>query len=548
MSAQITSSPNESVDLNARLEALENRLSKIETFLDYKLKANLGKSEHMEAAGKEAKPTVTSAQAESRLGEQVFAWISSIIVLFLVVFIMIFFQNQEKPGLAIIAGYAVTGVVLLICQLIKSEFPRQVYLLRITSHLLLFYVTLWLYFLGDAPLVHSLFAGLILISLPVAYLLYFSFRQNSQALVTLALTMVIIAAVLSGQWFVMLTLLSLTAATGLFLYYLKGWSALFYFTIFSVYFAHLEWMLGNPLAGGNTLQLVENAHGNLFYLFSYGFIFAMAAIIKPRTGFRQIVVTTSTIWNAILFASLLMLNVFRFYPETYWSIFAAITVFSLAYSALLKIREAHIFITSFYAVVSFVALSALLYGLAGFPGAYLWLVLQSLLVVSIALWFRSPLIVIANTLMFAGILVFYLIQGDPANSTNLAFAFVAILTARFINWKKERLNLKTESIRNTYLIITFFMSLFAAYHLVPAKFVTIVWVGVAGLFFVLSYVLKNNKYRWIAFATLVASVIYLFFFQLKSMELGFRILAFAVIAIITLVTSFYYSKRSRNNE
>lgn len=547
MSAKITSSQNDNGDLNARLEALENRLSKIEKFLDYKLKANLGKPDPEESGQIADRPKVSDEQAESQLGEQVFAWISSIIVLFLVIFIMAFFQSQDKQGLAIIVGYAVTAGVLLIGQLIKKSFPRQVYLLRITAHILLFYITLWLHFLGEDPIIQSQVIGLILIALPVSYLFYFSLRQSSQALVVLASLMILTTAVLTGQTHIMLPLLSLTALFGLYLYYLKGWSALFYFIIFSVYLAHLEWMLGNPVAS-NALELVKETQGNLVYLFSYGFIFSMAAIIKPKPGFRQIVVTSSTIWNAALFGCLLMVEIFRFYPDSYWWIFSAITIFSLAYSALLKIREAHIFITSFYAVVSFVALSAMIYGLEGFPEAYLWLVLQSLLVVSIALWFRSPLIIIANTLMFTGILLFYLIQGDPANSTSLAFAIVAILTARFINWKKERLQLKTESIRNIYLIITLFMALFSAYHLVPAKFVTIAWVGVAGLFFVLSFLLKNTKYRWIAFATLIASVIYLFFFQLKSMELGFRVLAFAVIAIITLVTSFYYSRTSKKEE
>jgi len=532
-------------DLQSRLEAIDYRLSKIEEFLNYKLRANLGSGSPDLTETVELKARVSGETTESQIGESVFAWISGIVVLFLVIFIMLFFQNKEKPGLAIILGYGATAGVLVFSQMLRKSFPKQVYLLRITSHILLFYVTLWLHFFSVNPFIGSNITGLAVLALPVGYLMYFAFRKNSETLVILGILMVLTTAILSDSTFVMLSLLSLIAVFSIYANYIKGWSRLLHFTVFFVYLTHLFWLIGNPIAG-NPLQAVDLPQGSLLYLFSYGFIFSMIALQKPKTGFNQNVVTSITIWNGLLFAGILLFEVSTFYKDTYSVIFAAITLFSLAYSALLKIRNSHFFITAFYAVVSFVAMSVMIYGLTGFPDAYLWLVMQSLLVVSIALWFRTPLIIIANTLMFVGILAFYLVQGDPINSTNIAFAIVAVLTARFLNWKKERLKLKTQAIRNTYLITVFFTTLFALYHLVPAKFITISWVGAAGLFFGLSYILKAKKYRWLAFGTLIVSVIYLFFFQLKSMELGFRIVAFLIIAVITLITSFYYSRRSRN--
>ena len=545
MTTKSPSPSNENDKLQARIHALESRLSKVEEFLDYKLRANLGSAISAEQETAKAIPKAGSEAIESRFGEQLFAWISGVIVLFLVIFIMSFFQNQEKEELAIIVGYGATGVVLLFSYLLKKSFIKQVYLLRTTCHILLFYVTIQLHFFSENPILQNHGLGLAVLILPIAYLMYFAFKQKSEVLVLLGITMVFTTAIFSNQTHVMLALLSFIAAFGLFVHYLKGWNTLLHFSIFMVYLAHLLWLLGNPIAG-HPLQAVEQAQGNILYLFSYGFIFSMIALQKPKTGFRQNVVTSATLWNGILFASILLFEIFTFYPENYTIIFAAITLFSLAYSVILKLRDSHIFITAFYAVVSFVALSVMLYGMTGFPDAYLWLVLQSLLVVSIALWFRSPLIVIANTLMFVGLLGFYLIQGDPMNSSSLAFALVAGITARFINWKQERLKLKTEAIRNIYLITVFFTTLFTLYHLVPDKFITISWLGAAGLFFGLSYFLKAKKYRWLAFGTLIISVVYLFFFQLKSMELGFRVLAFTVIAVITLATSFYYSRRSRN--
>jgi len=234
-----------------------------------------------------------------------------------------------------------------------------------------------------------------------------------------------------------------------------------------------------------------------------------------------------------------------FYTEKYMGIFSAIAGFSLIYSVILQLKERKMFITAFYAVISFVSISILIYGYTGLPDAFFWLALQSFLVVSIALWYRSPLIVIANTLLYLSLFAFYLIRGESIDTANIAFAVVALFTARLLNWKRERLTLKTELLRNVYLISAFFAVLFTLYHLVPVKFITISWVGAAGLFFVLSFLLKNQKYRWMAFATLVTSVAYLIFFDLKNMEFGYRILAFLVIAIITLVSSFYYSRKNK---
>lgn len=538
---------NEAGDMIVRMDDLDKRLSRIEEVLDYKLGSNLRELNGTSTKGDSSEPKQRAGgeAIESQFGEQLFAWISGVMVLFLVVFIMSFIHNQGKAGLAIIVGYGVTGGVLLFSHLMKNSFPKQVYLLKITSHLLLYYVTLRLHFFAENPLLENHALGLAILALPIGYLMYFAFKQKSEILTILGVTMVLATAIVSDHTHVMLGLLSLIAVFGLYIYHEKGWGKLLHFSLFTIYLTHILWLMNNPFMG-HPLQAIDQAQGNLIFLFSYGFIFSMLAIQQPKTGFRQSVVTSITLWSGTLFALILLFELSVFYKENYVGIFAAITMFSLAYSVVLKLRDSHFFITAFYACVSFVALSVMVYGLTQLPAAYLWLGLQSLLVVSIALWFRSPLIVIANTLLFVGLFIFYLIQGEPTNSTNLAFALVAGISARFINWKQERLKLKTEAIRNIYLVATFFTVLFAIYHLVPLKFITISWVGVAGLFFTLSFLLKNKKYRWMAFATLIIAVCYLFFFDLKSMELGYRVIAFLIIAVITLAASFYYSRRSRN--
>ena len=169
MTTQNPLSPDDNGNFQDRLDALDQRLSQIEEFLDYKLAANLRSPEIAEPGTSEKKPELSQEAAESQYGEQVFSWISSVIVLFLVIFLMIFFQNKEKDGLAIIVGYAATGGVFIFSQLLRKSFHKQVYLLRITSHILLFYVSLWLHFFSENPIITGNTLGMAVLALPIAY-------------------------------------------------------------------------------------------------------------------------------------------------------------------------------------------------------------------------------------------------------------------------------------------------------------------------------------------------------------------------------------------
>ena len=159
---------NDQQDLTAissQLNDLSSRISQIEELLDYKLGTDLQKREvdENQASSKKGIMDMGSEAIETRFGEQVFSWISSILVLFLVIFIMSFLSNQEKNGLAIGVGYLSTGVLLLLTFLLRNSFPQQIFKLRITVHILLYYITLQLHFLTDNPLIQSEALGLFLL-------------------------------------------------------------------------------------------------------------------------------------------------------------------------------------------------------------------------------------------------------------------------------------------------------------------------------------------------------------------------------------------------
>ena len=170
------------------------------------------------------------------------------------------------------------------------------------------------------------------------------------------------------------------------------------------------------------------------------------------------------------------------------------------------------------------------------------------MVVCIALWFGSKIITMMNTILFAGILLIYMFTSPPVNLISFCFALVAFGSARIINWKKERLTLKTDLVRNVYLFSLFFVMLYACYYAFPARYAAISWASVAVLYFVLSLVLHNTKYRWMSVATLIITVLYVFMVDLAKLEVGYRVVAFLILAVVLFAGSLYYTKSFRKKK
>ena len=195
-----------------------------------------------------------------------------------------------------------------------------------------------------------------------------------------------------------------------------------------------------------------------------------------------------------------------------------------------------------YVLFGFLSLSVAIYGIFGLPESHAYFALQSLLVVSMALWYRSRFIVVMNTLLFLTLLTVYLSQHESQNQINLSYMLVAFVSARILNWKKERLNIKTEMVRNFYLLAGFVMTLVTFYYLFPVSYITASWIFAPVLFFYLIQFLIRKKYRWLAIASLVASAIRLLFIDMKNVDIGYRVLIFLALAIISITVSILYTK------
>jgi hypothetical protein len=189
------------------------------------------------------------------------------------------------------------------------------------------------------------------------------------------------------------------------------------------------------------------------------------------------------------------------------------------------------------------AMSIALYGIFKLPGVYLLLSIQSLLVVSMALWFRNRLIIVMNSILFLTILIVYLLSSKNVDGVDFSFALVALISARIINWKNSRLQIKTDLIRNLYMLEGFCMMLLALLNAVPKQFVTFSWTVTALLYFIISLLLKNIKYRYMALGTMICSAFYLFIVDLARIGIIYRVLALLFLAAISIGISIYYTNR-----
>jgi len=135
------------------------------------------------------------------------------------------------------------------------------------------------------------------------------------------------------------------------------------------------------------------------------------------------------------------------------------------------------------------------------------------------------------------------VTGFPSSDwANFSFALVGHASARIMNWQKKRLTLQTEMLRNVYLLIGFVFVLYTLYHAVPANYVTLSWMGAAVTYFLVSLILKNIKYRWLAIASALVTISFLFLVDLARLDPKYRVPAFLFVGVMTLVISLYYTK------
>ena len=550
MSEENQSQPRVISELLDKVNSLEVRIEKIEQQLEATTLqgASAGRSyrHSSDESDNDAfeELTVDKGLIESNIFEYGLAWFGSLVLLFGIVFLLNFASNYLNGPLASSVGYLAVAGVFFLAWYLRNSYSHLSYMLNLSAHLLVYYITLRLYFFTGNPVIPIKTIVVVILLIAITVQCYFAIKQDSELLAAIAMALSIATALFTDKTMVTLLLMILTAAISVIFLIRYGWWRLMLASMILVYFSQIVWLLGNPIMGHDFGATATDSF-NLVTLFACGLIFSLIPLVKQNGRIPDGVYTSSILVNGICFTAVLSLIIISFYLNSYVLIFSLISFLCLVYSIFLKYKFTRLFDSAFYAIYSFMALSIAVYGYSKLPNAYWLLALQSLLVVSWALWFRSKIIVVMNTFLFTGILAIYMAFYPSVDKVNIAFVIAAFISARIINWKKERLTLQTEMIRNTYLITLFLTMLFALYHLVSRQYVTLSWTGAAVFYFVMSLILKNIKYRWMAIATVLVTGFYLFFVDLSHLETGYRVLAFLFLAVISIGASLYFTKRGR---
>ncbi len=486
-------------------------------------------------------PFQTKGSIEFRVGEYGMAWLGNIVLFFGLIFLVSYLQNTGNSVVSALVGFGSVAVIYACSYYFRHSLSVISNLLVYNGHFLFYFFLLRLHFFQQDPLLQSKTLDFLLLVIMSVILLYLAFRKESQFLAGIALLMFIATGVFFDTIGVISGMASITAILAIILYYRFGWIKLTFIFIFIVYLIHLTWLLNNPLMGHNP-EFTNSPGSGYVYLIATGFIFSFLALIPKKEKVSDEFIISSIIWNGIGFTFLLAAIIITYFEKNYVPIFSAITVLCILWAVILKLRSDIKIISSMYVLYGFLALSVAIFGIFGLPKSYGLFALQSLIVVSFALWFRSRFMVIMNTILFITFMIFFVQSKTFDNLTNFSFMLVAFISARTINWKKERLNIKTEFVRDLYLISGFVMTLIAFYHISSASYVTVSWIFAGILFFLISLLMKNIKYRWLAIATMVASAIRLIFIDMASVNIGYRVLVFLGLAIISITVSVLYTK------
>ncbi len=533
----------------SRLHSLEERFSRLESAIstgsEYVSNQEL-RSQNNDPILAGDFSTDEEKGLESQIGRFGLAWLGNIVLLFGIAFLSQYMMNLGYGILSLLTGYFAAAGMIFLANYIRKTNDHLSSIFRINAFMLLFYITVRLHFFSVSPLVSGRVIPIILLLLFTFLLTYLSIRDRSRTYAVLALLFSLITAILGDNTHFTLPTTIITAAGVIFLYQKYKWGSLLILTIFLTYVVFVIWLFGNPILGHHNMQLLNEHQYGAIYLIGIGACFSLIPVFRKIDSSSDEFFISVIIINGILFTLLLLSIVFLFYSTNYVTLFSAITAGCIIYSIILHSRSDWNFASAFYALYGFMAMSIALYGIFGFPVVYLLLSLQSLLVVSLALLFRNRLIIIMNSILFLTILLIYLVSSTNLNGVNFSFAFIALISARIINWKKSRLQIETDLIRNLYMIEGFIIMLLALYHAVPKQFITFSWSMMALIYFVVSLILGNIKYRYMALGTMICSAFYLFIIDLARIELIYRILALLFLATISIGISIYYTNRIKN--
>lgn len=550
---------SDGLNINQILEYLKNldaRISRLEAHFDLEpLHNNEGDAALSTPASQKA--AVPDDHLEYQIGEFWFAKVGIVVLAIGIAFLLTLPYENLPPMLPSLFGYILAGAIFTLAHYWRSTFSYISRYLLGGGLVLLYFTTLRLHFFSAHPAIPNLTVELIVLLIVVAINLFVSIRRRSVYLCGLSLAMGYMTAIVSTRPFFLFLLVTVLSALTVYFSRKYQWRSLLSYGIALSLATHFIWFINSPFDFlGREFQLVSTPMINIYFILLYILIFAAGNLFRGENVPEDKPVIVSTLLNSVGgYGLFLILTLFKFKSAFGLSHILAGALF-LSLATIFWTREKSKYSTFFYAMAGYSALTMAIIAQFDPPDFFLWLCLQSLLVVTTAIWFRSKFIIVANFIIFVFLFLANLVlievvsvaASQESPFVNLSFAIVALASARIMNWQKHRLELKTELMRTAYLVMAFFVFPYALYHLVPAGYVSSSWVALTVFYYVLSRILENKKYRWMAILTLLFTLIRVLFVDMTDMEPAFRVVSFLVLGVVLIIISLLYTRtRTKTN-
>jgi hypothetical protein len=518
-----------------RLDLLLQRIERLEVYLGIPYEP-----------GKEL-PIVQREDAGERIelnvGEYGLAWVGSTILFLGIIFLTIFTFRHGQVFIANVLAYSTAVILFFLSKFWRKSITHLSRLMAVGTVLFLFYATARLHFFTDPVVITNAAFVIVLLLLIVVFQFYWSLSYDSAPFAVLAMIMGMFVSLLANDKVFTPAISSAVFAAAVILFIRKQWLTMLPAAVLIVYSTGALWIVNNP-ALGHPLQLSSMAGFSAPFLFFNSAVFIGAIFsLKKETVLHPFAIVT-LILNCFLF-SILAIASFLDSPPKMAVVTLVASGFLIAASVLLWKRTRLELPSAWIASFGFLNLSVSIGIHEPFPAAFILLATQSLLVLSMSLWFRSRALVVMNSFIYCAILVLYLAVSPYSHVATFLFAVVALISARILNWQKERLTLHTGALRNLSLGIAFVLILYALYRAVPAEYVTLSWTAAAVVYFFLSYLLNNVKYRWMGMLAVIVTVFYLLIVDLPRLNMTYRIIASLFLGVMALLISLFYTRIRR---
>jgi hypothetical protein len=526
-------------ELLDRLASLERRMDRLET----RLSRETGSEERADesTAGRSATGEEREEALELEIGQH---WVPriGIFVLTLGIGFLLAYPFQGVPStIAPIAGYLFAGLGLLLNARWRTALPHLASTVRGGTVALLYFATLRLAFFAPAPALPNGTVETVLLLVVVAGTLLFALRPPSLFLVGLSLALGYVTALVNGDGLVASLLVIAVTALGAGLARRFAWKLLALFSAVASVLTLLLLFLNNPVLG-NPIHLLPVTTWSVITVLAVLTLNAVGTLFRKEEGEPAATISLSAVNGLVSYLLLLFMTLKE--PGDLMAAYHSIaSVLLLVLSVAFWVKERSTYSTFIYAMLGYGAMSVAILAHFTQPDYFIWLAWQSILVVSTAVWFRSRIIIGANFLIYLMILGSYLALAPSVGIVSVSFGFVAILSARILNWKRDQLALRTEQMRNAYLACALFIFPLALAHGVPDAYISLSWTVVALCYYAVSVVLKLRKYRWMALITFGATVVRVLAVDMVNLQPAYRIVTFLVVGLVLLWLSIWYARK-----